>query len=102
MGSPGGGRLAKVVTIGVDAQGNPTCDPMDIDIWSTLGDTINWASSGIVFLITFPLSSPFSLSSFYGPNASSGPIRAGVAGSFKYSVDVNGKILDPKVGVRPP
>jgi hypothetical protein len=55
-----------------------------------------------VFLITFPLSSPFSLSSFYGPNATSGPIRTGVAGSFKYSVDVDGKILDPKVGVHPP
>jgi hypothetical protein len=102
MGSPGGGPPAKVITIGVDAQGNPTCNPMDIDIWSTLGDTINWVSSGIVFLITFPLSSPFALSSFYGPNASSGPIRAGVSGSFKYSVHVSGKILDPKVGVHPP
>jgi hypothetical protein len=102
MSSPGGGPPPKVVTIGVDEQGSPTCDPMDVDIWSTLGDTINWVSSGIVFLITFASGSPFSLSSFYGPDALSGPIRAGASGSFKYSVHVNGKILDPKVGVHPP
>jgi hypothetical protein len=102
MSSPGGGPPPKVVTIGVDAQGNPTCDPMEVAIWSTLGDTVNWVSSGIVFLITFPLTSPFSQSNFYGPNVCTGPIRAGVSGLFKYEVHVNGNILDPKVGVHPP
>jgi len=102
MSSPGGGPLIKIVTVGVDANGNPTCNPMDVDLWSTEGDTMKWHSSGIAFLITFDSGSPFTESRFSGPSASSGAIRPGVSGSFKYSVNVAGKILDPKVGIHPP
>ncbi len=102
MSSPGGGPSVKLITIDVDAQGNPTCNPMDVDLWSTLGDTIKWMSSGIAFLITFDSGSPFTESRFSGPSVASGAIRPGVSGSFKYSVNVGGKSLDPKVGIHPP
>lgn len=102
MSSPGGGPSVKLVTIGVDAQGNPTANPMDVDLWSTVGDTMKWVSSGIAFQIAFDSGSPFSQSTFSGPSVASGGIRTGVSGSFKYSVHVNGKILDPKVGIHPP
>jgi plastocyanin len=102
MSSPGGGPSVKLVTVGVDAQGNPTCSPTTVDIWSTVGDTVKWVSSGVAFLITFASSSPFAESRFSGPMASSGAIQPGATGSYKYSVQVGSKILDPDVKVHPP
>jgi len=102
MSSPGGGPSVKLITIGVDAQGDPTCTPMEVDIWSTLGDTVKWMSSGITFLITFASGSPFAETHFSGPIVSSGAIQAGASGGYKYSVNVGGKILDPDLKVHPP
>jgi hypothetical protein len=102
MSSPGGGPSIKLVTIAVDAQGNPTCNPMEVDIWSTLGDTVKWMSSGIGFLIIFASGSPFAESRFSGPSISSGAIQAGASGGYKYSVQVGSKILDPGLKVHPP
>jgi hypothetical protein len=101
MSSPGGGPSVKLITVGVDAQGNPTCNPLDVEIWSTLGDTVKWMSSGIGFVITFASASPFAESRFSGPSVSSGAIQPGASGDYKYSVQVGSKILDPKIGVRP-
>jgi len=101
MSSPGVGPSVKLITIGVDAQGNPTCTPLSVDIWSTLGDTVKWMSSGVAFLITFASGSPFAESRFSGPMASSGAIQPGATGNYKYSVQVGSKILDPDVKIHP-
>jgi hypothetical protein len=102
MSSPGGGPSVKLITIDVDAHGNPTCSPLNVDVWSTMGDTVKWISSGIGFLITFDSGSPFTESRFSGPSVSSGAIKAGASGPFKYSVNIGGKILDPRIAVHPP
>ncbi len=101
MSTPGFGPSVKLVTIGVDAQGNPTATPTDLDIWSTMGDQVKWMGPGIPFQIIFAADSPFSQSRFNGPQASSGPIRSGASGEYKYSVQVGNKVLDPKIIVRP-
>ena len=66
MSSPGGGPSVILITIGVDAQGNPTCTPMDTDIWSTLGNTVKWISASLGFEIVFTAGSPFAQSRFSG------------------------------------
>lgn len=101
MGSPGSGPPAKVITIGVDSQGNPTASPSDQIIWSTLGDEVKWLSSGLSFVVNFAAGTPFAASTFNGPIALSGSIQSGATGPYKYSVQVGTKILDPKVIVRP-
>ena len=101
MSSPGVGPSVKLITIGVDAQGNPTCQPATIEIWSTLGDQVKWMSAAIPFQITFAAGSPFAQSSFSGPIAPSGPIKEGATGSYKYSVQVGSKVLDPRVDIKP-
>lgn len=101
MGSPASGPPAKVITISVDSQGNPAASPADQTIWSTLGDSVKWLSSGFGFVINFAAGSPFAASTFNGPIALSGAIQAGATGPYKYSVQVGTKILDPKIIVRP-
>ncbi len=97
----GGGSSVKLVMVGVDAQGNPTVDHADIEIWSTAGDQVKWMSAGIPFLITFAAGSPFAQSSYSGPSVLSGAISSGATGPYKYSVKVGVKTLDPRVIVRP-
>jgi hypothetical protein len=101
MNSPGSGPSVKMITVGVDAQGNPTVNPSDVTIWSTLGDQVKWMSAGIPFLITFADGTPFAESSYSGPIAPSGPIQEGATGDYKYCVQVGAKILDPRIVVRP-
>jgi len=101
MASPGGGPSVKLIVVGVDSQGNPTVNLSSVDLWSTLGDECKWMSSNIPFQITFASGSPFAASSFSGPSAASGAIRAGATGPYKYSVQVGAKILDPEIKVHP-
>jgi hypothetical protein len=101
MSSPGGGPSVKLITVSVDSQGNPTVDQASVDLWSTNGDTCKWMSRNIPFVITFAAGSPFAQSSYSGPSASSGSIQSGATGSYKYSVQVGSKILDPMIIIRP-
>jgi hypothetical protein len=101
MSSPGGGPSVKLITVSVDAQGNPTVDQANVELWSTNSDTCKWVSANIPFKITFAAGSPFAQSSYSGPSASSGAIQSGATGPYKYSVQVGSKILDPMVIIRP-
>jgi hypothetical protein len=102
MSSPGSGPLAKLVTIGVDAQGTPTCTPMTVDLWLNLGDTVKWVSAGLAFRITFGSGTPFDSVVFSGPLASSGSLKDGATGVYKYSIQIGDGVLDPDVKVHPP
>lgn len=101
MSSPSGGPSVTIITVSVDASGNPTVDQANVDLWSTNGDTCKWMSANIPFKITFAAGSPFAQSSYSGPSAPSGAIKAGATGSYKYSVQVGGKILDPAIIIHP-
>ncbi len=101
MSSPGTGPSVTLITVSVDAQGNPTVNYSDVTIWSTLGQQVKWVSANLPFIITFAAGTPFAESSDCGPTAPSGPIQAGASGDYKYSVQVGSKILDPRIVVRP-
>lgn len=95
------GPSVVLITVGVDANGNPTVSTSDAILWSTHGDTAKWVSANVPFTVTFASGTPFAYSTYIGPNASSGAIQAGASGDYKYSVQVGTKILDPKLIVRP-
>jgi len=101
MGSQVGGASVKLIVVGVDAQGNPTVDFANVDLWSTLGDQCKWVSSNISFQINFAAGSPFGASKFSGTSVASGALQPGATGAYKYSVQVGSKILDPQISVHP-
>ncbi len=101
MSSPGGGPSVKLITVGVDSQGNPTVNPVDCALLSTTGEQCKWMSSNIPFQINFAAGSPFAQSEFSGPSAPSGAIQSGATGPYKYNVTVGAKVLDPRVIIHP-
>ena len=96
-----GNSAQKLIKVAVDAQGNPTVDQDSVDLWSTSGETCKWVSANIPFRIIFSANTPFAESSFSGPSASSGSLHPGATGTYKYSVQVGNKVLDPKLVVHP-
>ena len=88
------------------ANGTPTVDQSSVTINWMNGDSVLWVPApGITsFTIQFASGTPFSQAAFpsAGGSMSSGTPRAHSGGTYKYSVWVNGKWLDPKVYVVPP
>jgi|SRR5882762_6330783 len=100
-----GGGSQKIVVVSVGSNGYPSVSPDFILIDRTLGETVLWqARPGVNFTVSFDgNNSPFQNSHFSNGSPASGAIRTGALGTdYKYSVEVNGKVIDPKVGVRPP
>jgi len=96
----------KQVHVSSNSQGSPIVDIPDVDIWVPDGDQVQWVGTG-PYMIDFVGSSPFSSSSFSCPDGSStplssGPIKVGATGSYKYNVKIGSKVLDPNVKVHPP
>lgn len=89
------------VVIAVDASGTPTVDSDRATLSVNNGDTVVWVpSQGISgFSVVFDSGSPFSRSSFTstGGRISSGRITSTNSATYKYSVWVNGKWLDPQI-----
>ena len=81
----------------------PTVDQDRIELRSDLGDEMNWTCDhpGKRFRVTFVGRSPFASSTFNEVNYRSGPIVSGATGEYKYSVEIDGKINDPKVIIQP-
>lgn len=94
----------KTVRVSLNDDGYPRVDPEYIDIDRRLDERVVWkAEDGINFTICFGDETPFESFHFHPCMPSSGSVRAGASGGeFKYSVEVNGKIIDPTVKVRPP
>jgi|SRR6476659_1571099 hypothetical protein len=82
----------------------PTVDNDPIYLRSDLGDQMNWACDhpGKTFRITFLNDrSPFARTTFDNQHPDSGPIQPGATGEYKYSVEIDGHINDPKIIIQP-
>lgn len=97
------GRV-KEVRVSVNKDGYPRVEPDYIAIDRELGETVVWrAEEGVNFTVCFGDETPFESFHFHSCMPSSGTVRKGASGGeFKYSVEVNGKIIDPTVKVQPP
>jgi hypothetical protein len=76
-------------------------DPIVID--RTQGGNnveIVWLCSQ-TFYICFPNDSPFQQRHYGSLDNHSGPILPGASGTYKYTVEIDGQILDPQVIIRP-
>ncbi|PYX87397.1 MAG: hypothetical protein DMG68_11835 [Acidobacteria bacterium] len=93
----------KRVNIRHNPGGKPAVDQETIEIWSTKGEEIEWACDhpGQEFYICFEGKSPFQQQHYHSKNNRSGPIQSGASGSYKYSVEVDGHVLDPTVIIKP-
>ena len=94
----------KVVRVFVGEDGYPRVEPDYIEIDRRKHETVVWQSEpGVAFTICFGDETPFESYHFHPCLSSSGKVREGASGGeYKYSVEVNGKVIDPKVGVQPP
>lgn len=81
----------------------PAVDQDKIEIWSTRNEEVEWVCDhpGQEFYICFEKRSPFQQQHFHSGNNRSGPIQPGASGSYKYSIEVNGQVLDPTVIIKP-
>ncbi len=94
----------KIVRVSVNKDGYPRVEPDYVEIDRRRGETVVWhADEGVNFTICFGDETPFESFHFHPCLRSSGKVRMGASGGeYKYSVEVNGKVIDPKVGVQPP
>lgn len=96
----------KVVEITVDSKGNPKiADGNKLVQLSSLDyDEVRWKSD-LQFRIDFENGSPFYEDQFDHKHVQSGLVRRDVLPSehriYKYTIDVNGKKLDPGIKVYP-
>lgn len=83
--------------------GKPAVDQDPIEIWSTKGEELEWTCDhpGQEFYICFAGKSPFKQQHFHSRNNRSGAIRTGATGPYKYSIEIDGHVLDPTVIIRP-
>lgn len=83
--------------------GKPAVDQDEIEIWSTKGEEVEWSCdhAGQEFYICFGGKSPFKQRHFHSRNNQSGPVRPGASGSYKYSIEIDGQVLDPTVIIKP-
>jgi hypothetical protein len=75
-------------------------DPIVID--KTKGEHLVWLADGdFDFTICFERDSPFAGRHFHKHSNGSGRPRPGSTGRYKYCIEVDGKVLDPDVIIRP-
>jgi hypothetical protein len=102
----GAGSNVRKIIITVDGSGNPQVPAADETamISPKNNEEIIWESS-YSFLINFKGNSPFYEQQFSNKYAQSGLVRRDVVPSrsvlYKYEIIINGKTLDPRVGVDP-
>ena len=94
----------KVVKVSVGEDGYPRVDPDQIEINRLHDERVVWqADEGVTFTICFGDETPFESFHFHPCMAASGSVRKGASGGeYKYCVEVNGKVIDPKIVVHPP
>jgi hypothetical protein len=103
-GNESDGEREKVVRVTVNEDGYPKVEPDFVEIDRRLDERVVWqAEDGVNFTICFGDETPFESFHFHPALRSSGSVRQGASGGeYKYSVEVNGKVIDPKIGVKPP
>jgi hypothetical protein len=90
-----------IVSVGQD--GYPTVNKDAFELWSNRGDSIMWSPSpkDLEFHVCFETDTPFLSRHFHSSSGHSGPVKPSATGRYKYCIEINGKILDPTVIVRP-
>lgn len=96
----------KRIVITVDKQGKPqiAAEHHSVVIDQTKDEEVLWVSE-LPFRIDFKNVSPFYEDQFNQKNHRSGLVRRGVLSSefrtYEYTIDINGKTLDPQIKVWP-
>ena len=81
--------------------GKIAVNPASITVDKRKKEHLQWVSDGdFEFYICFE-DTPFNSYHYHRQNNASGEARDAASGKFKYSVEVDGKTLDPDVIVRP-
>jgi len=104
--SASGGQGPKRVTVKIRHNpGNaPSVDLDSVEIWGPQGDEVEWTCDAAdkEFHVRFEGNSPFEQNHYHSKNNRSGKVKPNASGRYKYTVDIDGKILDPTVIVHPP
>lgn len=97
------GANSKRVTILHNPGAKPGVDQDSIEIWSTKGEQVEWAcdNPSKEFYICFGENTPFQQQHFHSTGNKSGPIKSGASGKYKYSIEIDGQVLDPTVIIKP-
>lgn len=87
-------------TVTITPANPPTVSPDPVTISKSAGDQVDWVcpkcTSG--FAVHFPQASPFTDNAFSDKNPQSGRVTAqAAAGTYHYTVTVNGNTVDPSV-----
>ena len=96
----------KQIKISVDKNGKPqiASATKSVTIDRTKDEEVLWVSN-LAFRIDFKAGSPFYEDQFDKTHRRSGLVRRGVLSSrfreYKYSIEINGKTLDPQIKVFP-
>lgn len=84
------------------SNGMPSVDQDPIEVNRTNSESIQWVASpaNLQFSVCFPTESPFSRRHYHEHRPASGPVKAGAIGRYKYTIEVDGVLLDPAVIIR--
>ena len=82
----------------------PSVDRDPVEIWATQGDEIEWVCDNPTkdFHVRFEGKTPFNNSEYHSKNNRTGAVKTNATGRYKYTVEIDGKKLDPDVIVHPP
>jgi hypothetical protein len=91
------------ITIDVGSSGIPTVYPDTIVVDRDKGDyEVEWVCpSGKQYYVCFVYESPFEQRHFHSGNGRSGRAKDTATGRYKYTVEVDGQILDPTIIIKP-
>ncbi len=90
------------INIGIGPGGVPTVDQDPVTVDRLNYEEVEWVgANGQGFYVCFVDESPFEQRHFHSSNSRSGQATAGATGRYKYSVEINGKILDPTIIIKP-
>jgi plastocyanin len=104
--SAASGRGPQRVTVRIQHNpgDTPSVDQDSVHISATEGDEVEWICDAPDkdFHVRFQQESPFEQNYYHRNNNRTGRVKSNATGTYKYSVDIDGKILDPTVIVHPP
>lgn len=90
------------ITVDIGPGGIPTIDQDPVIVNRDNYEEVEWVGpDGQEYYVCFVAESPFEQRHFHSRNRRSGLARDGATGRYKYTVEVNGKILDPTIIIKP-
>jgi hypothetical protein len=91
------------INISVGPGGVPVVDQDPVVVNRDSGPyEIEWIGpDGVEYTVCFVAESPFDQRHFHRLNRRSGFAKTGATGRYKYNVEIDGKILDPTIIIKP-